>query len=384
MTHPPAAAVGSKVLRVLFVLANPTDMPRFDDAQLWNDIRAGVEPLVRQGHLEVERCVPATETALRQRLARADVDLLYLVTRGKERAAARYAALELEGSDGRARNLTMTSLLALLAANQGIRSVLLQASGQDGSEFALITEALVDRGLAVTVVPSLYGPTQRLFVGKLVAALVGGLNADGLRHELVTALANTGGASPRVVSRDCNTPIFERQIASPSAPMTASALPAASHHISVEPFAEELKRKRAAGIFDVFLCHNSADKPAVMRVGHGLRSRGVLPWLDAWELPPGQPWQPLLERQIDSIRSAAVFIGAAGIGPWQEQEMHSFLRELVSRKIPVIPTLLLDAPSTPELPVFLRGVTWVDLRAAGVNALDLLVWGITGTRPYDS
>jgi TIR domain-containing protein len=143
----------------------------------------------------------------------------------------------------------------------------------------------------------------------------------------------------------------------------------------------ELERKRAEGVFDVFLCHNSADKPDVKKIGKQLMERGILPWLDEWELPPGQPWQPLLERQIANIKSAAVFVGSAGVGPWQEQELRGFLSEFVSRQSPVIPVLLRNAPDKPELPLFLRAMTWVDFRIQDSNPLDRLIWGITGKRP---
>ena len=58
--------------------------------------------------------------------------------------------------------------------------------------------------------------------------------------------------------------------------------------------------------FDVFLCHNAADKPAVRWTAERLRERGILPWLDESELPPGRPWQEELERQIGNIGAAAV------------------------------------------------------------------------------
>jgi len=119
----------------------------------------------------------------------------------------------------------------------------------------------------------------------------------------------------------------------------------------------------------------------VKKIALELRERGILSWLDAWELPPGQPWQPLLEQQIASIKSAAVFVGAAGLGPWQEQEMNGFLRQFVARRNPVIPVLLPDAPRKPALPIFLESMTWVDFRTDAQDALARLIWGITGQRP---
>lgn len=89
--------------------------------------------------------------------------------------------------------------------------------------------------------------------------------------------------------------------------------------------------------FDVFLCHNAADKPVVRWTARRLQERGIRPWLDEDELPPGQPWQEELERQIGSIRAAAVFVGPNDIGPWQNQEIRAFLGEFTARRCPGIP-----------------------------------------------
>jgi GTPase SAR1 family protein len=133
--------------------------------------------------------------------------------------------------------------------------------------------------------------------------------------------------------------------------------------------------------FDVFLCHNSDDKPAVKAIGQQLKDLGILPWLDEWELRPGLPWQAALEEQIEQIKSAAVFVGRDGIGPWQRQELDALLREFVDRGAPVIPVLLSDAPHKPDLPVFLRGMTWVDFRSPEPDPLARLQWGVTGQKP---
>ena len=132
--------------------------------------------------------------------------------------------------------------------------------------------------------------------------------------------------------------------------------------------------------FDVFLCYNSKDKAAIINIGERLKEQGLLPWLDEWELQPGLPWQRLLEQQIEQIKSAAVFIGKDGIGPWQQEELAAFLREFVRRKCPVIPVLLSNAPRRPRLPVFLKGFTWVDFRQQDPDPLEHLIWGITGKR----
>jgi hypothetical protein len=43
--------------------------------------------------------------------------------------------------------------------------------------------------------------------------------------------------------------------------------------------------------------------------------------------------------------------------------------------------VLLPEATEPEVPLFLRGMTWVDLRGAEAAGIDRLIWGITGRRP---
>ena len=135
--------------------------------------------------------------------------------------------------------------------------------------------------------------------------------------------------------------------------------------------------------FDVFLSHNSKDKPAVRQIAEALRDgRGLKVWLDEWELPPGVPWQDELEKIIETVRSAAVMIGKEGLGPWETPEMRACISEMVDRKLRVIPVLLPEASPTLKLPIFLRQNTWVDLRGGITeDGLDRLQWGITGIKP---
>ncbi|MBD3218334.1 MAG: TIR domain-containing protein [candidate division Zixibacteria bacterium] len=132
--------------------------------------------------------------------------------------------------------------------------------------------------------------------------------------------------------------------------------------------------------YDVFLCHNSEDKPIVKKIGRELKRRGMNPWLDEWELQPGLPWQDSIEEQIEKIKSAAVFVGKSGLGPWQRAEIRGLLSQFVDRSIPVIPVILSTAPKKPKLPLFLREMTWVDFRVDNPDPINRLIWGITGEK----
>ena len=155
---------------------------------------------------------------------------------------------------------------------------------------------------------------------------------------------------------------------------------AADKQRELEMAASILQGKTATRDFDIFLCHNSEDKPVVKEIGEQLKKRGILPWLDEWELRPGVLWQEVLEKQIKNIKSVAVFIGRNGTGPWQDREMLGFLLESVERKCLVIPVILRDCVKDPELPTFFKGMTWVDFRKEDPDPLERLIWGITGER----
>src|SRR4030095_7242938 len=134
--------------------------------------------------------------------------------------------------------------------------------------------------------------------------------------------------------------------------------------------------------FDVFLSHNSADKPTVIELATKLKERKLMVWLDVWELVPGRPWQQALEEVIATAASAAVLVGKDGIGPWEEPEMRACLDECVHRQMPARPVLLPGASAPPRLPLFLRQLTWVDWRGGLDQArVDRLEWGITGIKP---
>ena len=140
--------------------------------------------------------------------------------------------------------------------------------------------------------------------------------------------------------------------------------------------------EREHGLFDVFLSHNSQDKPAVCELKRALVEAGLSCWLDVDELVPGENWQPGLEAGIRNSVSAAVCFGPAGIGPWEDEEMQALLTRAVKEKLRVIPVLLPDAPEEPAIPLFLGSRTWIDLRSGLTGeGMNRLIWGITGRKP---
>ena len=139
--------------------------------------------------------------------------------------------------------------------------------------------------------------------------------------------------------------------------------------------------------YDVFLSYNSADQEAVELIARRLREEaGLEPFLDRWHLVPGEPWQEAIEEALDASRSCAVFLGPAGLGTWENEEMRAGLDIRASRPdYRVIPILLPGAhlPERGRLPRFLARLTWVDFRPGldDARAFHELACGIQGVAP---
>jgi hypothetical protein len=76
--------------------------------------------------------------------------------------------------------------------------------------------------------------------------------------------------------------------------------------------------------YDVFLSHNSKDKPAVETLAVRLADEAKLKvWFDKWNLKYSEPFLEQLEEGINQSLALAVFIGPSGLSPWHNTERAS-------------------------------------------------------------
>ncbi|RZM82905.1 COR domain-containing protein [Leptolyngbya iicbica] len=130
--------------------------------------------------------------------------------------------------------------------------------------------------------------------------------------------------------------------------------------------------------YDVFLAHNSQDKPFVRQVYQQLKKTGLQPWLDEEDIAPGTLFQDEIQKIIQQTKTAAIFIGPTGLGPWQNVEQRAFISQCVSREIRVIPVLLPGVHAIPEELIFLQEFGFVSFETNDdETAIDRLRWGIT-------
>jgi hypothetical protein len=112
--------------------------------------------------------------------------------------------------------------------------------------------------------------------------------------------------------------------------------------------------------YDVFISYSRLDSRHATEIDSILRAKGLNPFFDRRNLPPGLPWVRALEQAIASAKAAIVLIGPHGFGNNQQYERELALyRQGRDPTFPVIPVLL---PGTPDPPVtFLQVLTWIDV-----------------------
>lgn len=143
------------------------------------------------------------------------------------------------------------------------------------------------------------------------------------------------------------------------------------------------KGKKNIGNFDAFLAYNHFDRSQVIAIAEELKKRGLNPWIDIEQIPPGRWFQDIIQKTIPNVKSAAIIIGSKGLGKWQALELRAFISECVKKNMPVIPILLPGITKLPRGLLFLKELNWVRFSESidEPEVLDNLEWGITGKHP---
>ena len=118
---------------------------------------------------------------------------------------------------------------------------------------------------------------------------------------------------------------------------------------------------------DIFLSHNSCDKPFVRELAERLKAEGIRPWIDEWDLNAGDQIQRHLSNVLDTIPVVGIVIGPGGIGPWHNAEIEVVVHRRVydtNKTLRIIPILMAGVARSDRksIPAFLRDSLWVEFR----------------------
>lgn len=124
---------------------------------------------------------------------------------------------------------------------------------------------------------------------------------------------------------------------------------------------------------DVFLCHNSLDKPFVRQVAEGFELEfGIPHFLDVYAIPTGEAFLPWIDRALATSTGCAIFLGANGWGNthfWEaERALDRYRKDPKFRLIPVaLPGIRpQDMGKLGSGSVFSE-INWADLRNGAVD-----------------
>ena len=146
----------SPPLKVLVVIANPTDVEPLDVEAEWGKVQASLSALEQRGLVQITRLPTATLAALQRQLRRSEAHILHVVAHGGFNHQTQEGVLLLEDEQGRSRLVSGNQLgtllhdhraslrLALLNACEGARTAL-------SDPFAGVAQQLVQQGLPAVV-----------------------------------------------------------------------------------------------------------------------------------------------------------------------------------------------------------------------------------------
>ena len=123
--------------------------------------------------------------------------------------------------------------------------------------------------------------------------------------------------------------------------------------------------------YDVFLSHNSQDKPQVRKLAGRLKKAGLRVWFDEWVIKAGDDIYLAIERGLEAARVQALCLSPAALGSeWVTLERSTVLfRDPTNTGRRFVPILLADC----TLPDTLRRYKYVDFRQETAAAFDELL-----------
>jgi len=209
---PPASLTVTLPLRLLVVIANPTDLPLLDVAREWTNLLTALAPLIERGLLIVDRLSLATLAGLQQQLRRYEYHIVHLIGHSRLDAATGQPQLVLVDEQDRAAPLPGDDLARLLHNERTLRLAVLNIcraeqlpAAEPAVPVGVIAQRLVQQGTPAVIAmrQAVSDEAATLFAQEFYTALADGYSVDGAVTEGRVALATRLGSGewgiPQVV-----------------------------------------------------------------------------------------------------------------------------------------------------------------------------------------
>jgi len=230
--HPP--------LRILVMIASPSDLPPVDAEGEWQNVLAATEQLRARGLLELERIEEATLRALQRKLRSREFHVFHYIGHSTFDPASGQGVLALEDpyGDGSSVPVRAEDLARELSEENTIRLVVLNscqsAVAQEKDPFAGLASSLVARGLPAVVAMqwAIADDAARVFAEELYRAVAEGLPVDAAVSEARRAISHLSSgiawATPVLFMRAQDGMLFEFETAETAARRVPRSLVAAA------------------------------------------------------------------------------------------------------------------------------------------------------------
>jgi hypothetical protein len=185
-------------LRVLVVIASPTDLPALDSAREWVNLQAALGSLSARRRVTLERLEHPTPSALQQQLRQGNYHVLHFLGHGAFDENTGEGYLIFEDETGRSQPLSSGELGRLLADHPPLRLVLLNAcqgaQTATSDPYSGAAQKLVQLGVPAIIAmrTAITDAAAIAFAREFYAALAGGLPVDAATSEARRAVSAAG------------------------------------------------------------------------------------------------------------------------------------------------------------------------------------------------
>jgi hypothetical protein len=142
-------------LRILVVIANPSDLQQLDSDQEWRNVTAALSELTQRGRVEVVRLPQPTLSALQRQLRRNTYHIFHFIGHGGFDPNTQDGMLAMEDDHGRSRLVAGDELGTLLHDHRSLRMALLNscegARGDRSDPFSGTAQSLIQQGIPAVV-----------------------------------------------------------------------------------------------------------------------------------------------------------------------------------------------------------------------------------------
>jgi tetratricopeptide (TPR) repeat protein len=220
MTTPARPFPISPPLRILAMIAAPSDAAGLSGQEEWAKLNSALGALEERGMVEIDRSETGALTALQRPLRLREYHVLHFVGHGVYDEDAQDGALALEGAAGRTRLVTGRDLGQMIRGHRSLRLVVLNAceGARSASEdpFGGVAQALVRQGVPAVIAMQfeISDPAAVVFSQAFYEAIADGMPVDVAMVEARRAMFAEGHevewATPVLYLRSPDGRIFSR------------------------------------------------------------------------------------------------------------------------------------------------------------------------------